>query len=135
MDKKCSQLIIGQSIIHSFNPKPFKNMDTAIYALNNKELRAGEIAIAYYNDPTETRGIGAIVATGNILPGGNQIFKNTAYTDKLIKNVKELIESNSVDISVIEENVNKIDFFYKQIKYCRYCCFKNIVKKINIRYK
>lgn len=106
MDKKCSQLIIGQSIIHSFNPKPFKNMDTAIYALNNKELRAGEIAIAYYNDPTETRGIGAIVATGNILPGGNQIFKNTAYTDKLIKNVKELIESNSVDISIIEENVN-----------------------------
>ena len=106
MDKKCSQLIIGQSIIHSFNPKPFKNMDTAIYALNNKELKAGEIAIAYYNDPTETRGIGAIVATGNILPGGNQIFKNTAYTDKLIKNIKELIESNSVDISVIEENLN-----------------------------
>ena len=88
MDKKCSQLIIGQSIIHSFNPKPFKNMDTAIYALNNKELRAGEIAIAYYSDPTETRGIGAIVATGNILPGGNQIFKNTAYTDKLIKMLK-----------------------------------------------
>ena len=37
MDKKCSQLIIGQSIIHSFNPKPFKNMDTAIYALNNAQ--------------------------------------------------------------------------------------------------
>ncbi len=102
MDNKCSR----PALIHSFNPKPFKDIDTAIFALNKKDLATGEIAIAYYNDVNETRGIGAVIATGNILPGGNQIFKNTVYTDKLIKVVKESIESNSVDISVIEENVN-----------------------------
>ena len=104
MDKK-RKPAIGQ-LIHSFNPKPFKNMDVAIHALLHKDINPGEIAIAYYNDIDETVGVGSVIATGNLLPGGNQIFKNTNQTDKLVNIVRGIAEQNSADIKVIEENVN-----------------------------
>ena len=104
MDKKRTPAI-GQ-LIHSFNPKPFKNMDVAIHALLHKDINPGEIAIAYYNDIDETVGVGSVIATGNLLPGGNQIFKNTNQTDKLVNIVRGIAEQNSSDIKVIEENVN-----------------------------
>ena len=96
---------IGQ-LIHSFNPKPFKNIDVATYALLHKDIAPGEIAIAYYNDIDETVGVGSIIATGNVLPGGNQIFKNANYTDKVVDIVKQMTEQNSKDLKVIEQNVN-----------------------------
>lgn len=81
-------------VIHIHNKTPFANYDTAIDELKKKILHPGEIAIAYYYNPTADDGISTLIATGPIQQGGyNEIFKNAADIDKLVEDFNLKIDS------------------------------------------
>lgn len=75
--------------IHSFNPRPFEDISTAMHVMSHKKIDAGEIIVAYYRDIHEETGIGSLISIGNLMPGGNQVFRNQLYIDTLINELSE----------------------------------------------
>lgn len=81
-------------VIHIHNKTPFDSYEAAINELKMKILHPGEIAIAYYYNPTADDGISSVIATGPLQQGGyNEIFKNASDIDYIIREVDSNTES------------------------------------------
>lgn len=93
-------------VIHIHNKTPFANYETALDELKKKILHPGEIAVAYYYNPTADDGISTLIATGPIQQGGyNEIFKNAADIDQLVKELDLKIDTQDQHVSDMTEEV------------------------------
>ena len=93
-------------VIHIHNKTPFANYETALDELKKKILHPGEIAVAYYYNPTADDGISTLIATGPIQQGGyNEIFKNAADIDQLVEELNLKIDTQDQHVSDMTEEV------------------------------
>lgn len=101
------------SLIHAFSKKVFADHDEAVSMLTKKVLLPGEVAFAYYRDPSAEHGINVIFAVGPVKNGiGNTIFKNTDEINKYIQeqliDLKEDIDQEIINVK--QEIINQYKF-------------------------